>query len=191
MRAYTKVRVKLFLLDLLFEIVVNGAIFAVAYYCDKVLYTALFYIPFHILRYAFPKIYHAKGGKPVFNILKCLLLSCLCFFSAMKLSIPLYISIFSSVLAGILINYILYVIQDRLEMKYNKSKTLYELCCMTEDNLRKYARSLHISESLIDTLVLRLTYNYRWCDIQQELNYTKEGIRYHKQTLERKLGIKL
>ena len=62
---------------------------------------------------------------------------------------------------------------------------------MEENDLRAYAISKHISENMIDTLVLRLKENYRWCEIQQERGYTKEGIRYHKETLQKMLCVKL
>ena len=62
---------------------------------------------------------------------------------------------------------------------------------MTEEELRNYAKSKHISENMIDTLVLRVIYNYKWVEIQQERNFTKDGIRYHKEQLNKKLNIKL
>lgn len=191
MQVYAKIRIKMFFLNLIFELLLNGLIFFVAYLCDKLLITALFYIPFHLLRYAFPKIFHARGEKPIVNLLRCVFFSCLCYFSAMKLMIPINISIFSSVIVGIFINYILYKIQDYIDLQRKDCKTLYDLCKMSEDDLRAYAISKHISENMVDTLVLRLKENYRWCEIQAERGYTKDGIRYHKETLQKILGVKL
>lgn len=191
MRIYAKIRLKMFFLNLIFELVVNSLIFFVAYLCDKLLITALFYIPFHFLRYAVPKVFHAKGSKPIINLLRCVLFSCLCYFSAMKLMIPINVSIFSSVVVSIFINYVLYKIQDYIDLQRKDCKSLYDLCKMEENDLRAYAISKHISENMIDTLVLRLKENYRWCEIQQERGYTKEGIRYHKETLQKILCVKL
>ena len=191
MNAYAKIRLKIFALNLTFELIVNGLIFLVAFLCDKVLFTALFYIPFHSFRYAFPKVFHARGCKPIFNLLHCGLLSLLCYCCAMKLSLPLNISIFACVLIGILINFILYKVEDYISMQRKLTKNLYDLCQMSEDDLRAYAISKHIGENMVDTLVLRVKHNYKWCEIQEARAYSKDGIRYHKETLQRVLGIKL
>lgn len=191
MTAYTKVRLKIFAINVIFELVVNSLILLLAFLADKLLLTLLFYIPFHCLRYAFPKVFHAKGGKPIVNLANCIMLSCLCYCSAMKLMLPLSISIFSSVLVAALINFILFKIQDYIDLKKKKATTLFDLCKMSEDDLRAYAISKHLSEALVDTLILRLKHNYRWCDIQAEKSYSKDGIRYHKETLQKVLGVKL
>lgn len=191
MNAYAKVRLKIFALNLIFELILNGLILFTAYLCDKFLLTVLFYIPFHSLRYAFPKVFHARGCKPIYNLLHCALLSYLCYLVAMKLMLPLNISIFSSVIVGILVNFALYNVENVIANKRESAKTLYQLCQMTEDDLRAYAISKHIGENMIDTLVLRLKHNYRWCEIREARAYSKDGIRYHKETLERILGVKL
>ena len=191
MTAYAKIRLKIFALNLVFELILNGAILFVAYVCDKFLLTVLFYLPFHGLRYLFPKIFHAKGSKPIYNLIHCAMLSFLCYCVAMKLMLPLNISIFSSVLVSILINYVLYKIEDYLDLKRKSASLLFKLCQMSEDDLRAYAISKHISENMVDTLVLRLKHNYRWCEIREARAYSKDGIRYHKETLEHILGVKL
>ena len=55
-----------------------------------------------------------------------------------------------------------------------------ELYAMSEEELRTFARSKGLSEMIVDTLVLKVIHNYKWIEIQEERNYTKEGIRYHK-----------
>jgi hypothetical protein len=191
MNAYAKIRLKVFALNLIFELLVNGIILSVAYLVDKFLLVCLFYIPFHILREAMPKVLHISGKTPLINLLGCIVYSVICYLVAMKLMLPLCISIFSSVLVGLLINFSLYKIQDYLDLRRKQATSLFDLCKMSEDELRAYAISKHIGETLVDTLVLRLKHNYRWCDIRDERGYTKEGIRYHKETLERVLGVKL
>lgn len=62
---------------------------------------------------------------------------------------------------------------------------------MTEDELRIYATSKHLNEMMIDTLILRVKKNYRWCEIAQESGYSKNAIIYHKKILEKRLGVKL
>ena len=143
MTAYTKVRLKIFAMNVIFELIVNSLILLLAFLVDKLLLTILFYLPFHCLRYAFPKVFHAKGGKPIVNLANCIMLSILCYFSAMKLMLPLCISIFSSVVVAILINFVLFKIQDYLDLKKKKAITLFDLCKMSEDDLRAYGISKH------------------------------------------------
>lgn len=110
---------------------------------------------------------------------------------ATKLMFPVNISIFSSVIVGICINYLLYKAQDYLELKKQVAKQTIDIYKMTEDELRAYARSKCLSEMIIDTLILRVIHNYKWVEIQNERNYTKDGIRYHKEKINKTLGIKL
>jgi hypothetical protein len=190
MNGYYKVRLKIFFANILFELIVNSIILLVAYFVDKLLLTILFYLPFHIFRVSFPKVFHSKIGKPLTNIISCGMFSCLAYFIAMRLMLPLNISIFSSVVVGMFINYVLYKIQDGLDQKKVKAHSLYELCKMNEEELRTYAVSKKVSEMMVDTLVLKLIYNYRWVDIRKERNYTRRGIDYHKKIIEKKLNIK-
>lgn len=93
--------------------------------------------------------------------------------------------------------------RDMFEVKYDKLSIRFEqllvelktcknidLYSMTEIELRNYAKSKGLSEPIIDTLVLKIIKNYRWVDIQNELNFTKDGIRYHKEKIIEKLDIK-
>ena len=109
----------------------------------------------------------------------------------MKLMPTVNISIFFCVLVGAFINFILYKIQDYLDLKKEVAKETINIYKMTEEELRSYARSKHLSEMMIDSLVLKVIHNYRWCEIRTERNYTRTGMDYHKQTIEKKLNIKL
>jgi hypothetical protein len=190
MNAYIKVKLKFIAMNIVFELIVNSIILSVAYLCNKLLITIAFYIPFHYFRHAFPKVYHSKIGNPLMNLIGCIIFSCLCYFVAMRLMLPINISIFSSVLVGMLINYTLYKIQDYLDLQLQHNKSLLNLCEMTEEQLRNYAISKGVSEMMVDTLVLKLKYNYRWVDIRKERNYTRRGMDYHKENLEKKLNIR-
>ena len=74
-----------------------------------------------------------------------------------------------------------------IELKQYKHIDLYK---MSEEELRKFAQSKGLSEVICDTLVLRVTRHYRWVDIERELNFSKDGIRYHKEQIIEKLGFK-
>lgn len=191
MTALTKIKIKITALNIAFEVVVNSIVLFVGYMADKLILTLLFYLPFHLLRYAVPKVYHARKNKPLVNLVKCIFYSGLCYFISIKLMLPIGVSIFSSVLAGIGINLTLYAIQDYSDLKTEQSKQAINIYSMTEDELRAYAKSRGLSEMIIDTLVLRVVHNYRWVDIQNERNYSREGIKYHKKRICELLNVKI
>lgn len=74
------------------------------------------------------------------------------------------------------------------KLKKYKNIDIYK---MSEAELRQYAQSKGLSENICDTLVLKVIQNYRWVDIEKERNFTKEGIRYHKQRIIEVLEIDL
>ena len=191
MKTTTKIKLKLFAFDLMFELIVNSIILLVAYFSDKIVEVLLFYLVWRVFRFAYPKVFHCKLNTPLMSIVGCLFCSILCFMIATKLMFPVNISIFSSVIVGICINYLLYKAQDYLELKKQVAKQTIDIYKMTEDELRAYARSKGLSEMIIDTLILRVIHNYKWVEIQNERNYTKDGIRYHKEKINKTLGIKL
>lgn len=192
MKVESKIKLKLFLFDLTFELIIDSIILLIAYFSNVIIETLLFYLSWRIFRFAVPKTFHFKANKnPFINICGCAICSILCFVIAMKLMLSVSISIFSSVIIGIFVNYTLYKIQDYIDLKKKMANEAINIYKMTEDELRNYARSKHLSEIMIDTLILKVVNNYRWCEIMQERNYSKTAIKYHKKCIEKKLNIKL
>lgn len=191
MKAITKIKIKIFITKLLFEIVVNSCILAIAYLSGKFFETLLFYIPWQIFRLCVPKIFHIRASSPIRSIFGCLFASIFSFMIAMRLMLPIQISIFSSVLVGVGINYCFYKIQDYIDLKAQAEKKTIDIYRMTEEDLRTYARSKHLSEMMIDTLVLRVIHNYKWSEIMEERNYSKTAIRYHKDRINKILQVNI
>lgn len=191
MNIKTKIKLKIILINILFELFVNSIIILVAYLFDRIIETLFFYIAWRVFRYVVPKIFHVKTSKPIMSVMGCGICSCATFVISMRFMLPINISLFSSVCIGIVINFILYKLQDYIDLKNESCKKTIDIYSMTEDELRNYAKSKHISENMIDTLILRVIHNYKWVEIQQERNFTKDGIRYHKEQLNKKLNIKL
>ena len=146
MTAYTKIKLKIFIIDLLFELIINSIIISVAILSGKLLETLCFYLPWRVFRYSVPKIFHVRLKGAFMSIAGCLVFSSLIFILAMKLMLPIGISIFSSIIIGMLINYALYKVQDYIDMKNKLAKHTKDIYSMTEDELRQYAHSKHISE---------------------------------------------
>lgn len=191
MKAYTKIRLKLFLLDLIFELVVNSIILSVAILSEKLVETLSFYFAWRVFRFAVPKIFHVKHNNPFVAIIGCGISSCGIYIFAMNIMPNITTSIFSSVIVSMILNYILYKVQDYIDMKKELSNKTKDIYSMSEDELREYAHSKKLSEQIVDTLVLRVIHNYKWTEIQHERNFTKEGIRYHKERIEKVLEVKL
>lgn len=191
MKAITKIRIKVFSIKLLFEVVVNLSILSIAYLCGRFVETLLFYLSWQVFRVTVPKIFHIQISTPIKNIVGCLFGSILSFMVAMKLMFPIQISIFSGVIVGVSMNFVFYKIQESIDLNIELSRKTIDIYSMTEDELRNYAKSKGLSEMIIDTLVLRVVHNYRWVEIQRERNYTKDGVKYHKRRINKVLNIKL
>lgn len=192
MNAYLKIRLKLIAINLIFELFVNSIILLVAWFSNRIIETLSFYVAWRVFRTCMHKIFHFKASKnPFMNICGCAVCSILCFIIAMQLMLPINISIFSSVIVGIIINYCLYKIQDYIDIKKEIVKQVKDVYAMTEDKLRIYARSKHLPEVMVDTLVLKVIHNYKWSEIMAERNYSKTAIRYHKKQISRYLSIEL
>lgn len=191
MNTLRKIRLKIFLLSLIFEMVVNALVLTFAYFSDKILETVFFYLVWQMCRKSFPKVFHYKFGTALGNIFGCGICSVGIFVIAIRNILPLYSSIFSSVIIGIGINYCLYFAQCYLDLKDEQLKQIKTVYDMNEAELRLFARKNGLKEEAINTLVLRVIHNKRWCEIQRELNYSKDGIRYHKQQINKKLKLDL
>ena len=177
-----------FLFSLICEIVFGTLILDIT--LSKVIISSIlkmvtFIISFNWIRYDYPTTFHSDSFKTCIN----LSIKMFCCGALFMIMFPINITIYGGLFSGIICCYILYVAGKTKDYIVNLStKDIYS---MTEDELRNYAKSRHISENMIDTLVLRVIHNYKWTEIQQARNFTKDGIRYHKEQLNKKLNIKL
>lgn len=192
MKTYTKIKIKIALFDFLFNLIMWTGIFTCAYLNNKIIEAFFFLVCWGVFRRSFPKDYHFKHSKkPILNVLGCLFWSSVIFWIVIPTLLPVTTSIFASVVAGMIVNFLLYKFQDYLDLKKEVVKQTVNIYKMTEEELRNYAKSKGLSEMIIDTLVLRVIHNYRWVEIRNERNYSRRGIDYHKETIEKKLNIKL
>lgn len=160
----------------------------------------MFCIAHICIRRVFDKQFHFH------KVAYCLMLTLTIIWLSIPTILPLSISLLSSIIVAFIICLIGYLVADRIDkIEYNKElnkqiDTLLlqldelnniKIFSMTEDELRSFARSKGLAETMCDTLVLKVIHNYRWVDIQRELNFTKDGIRYHKEQIIKKLGLKL
>lgn len=187
-----RIKIKILVFDLLFELLMWIGIISCAVIFDKIIETIFFYCCWLIFRYIFPKEYHFKHSKkPLYNILGCLFWSNVLFWVIISNIMPISTSIFISVVASLSINTILYKFQDYIDLKENERKNIINIYSMSEDDLRNYAKSKGLGEMMIDTLVLRVVKNYKWVEIERERNYSKTAIRYHKKIICKSLNVEI
>lgn len=151
------------------------------------------------IRIQFPKEYHHVVPEMCRIITACVTFFGIC------LILPIQYSLFSAIPINYLIAWVgfikktsdefevkceeleIEIEQIIIELKRHKNIDLYK---MSEEELRQYAQSKGLSEVICDTLVLRVINHYRWVDIERELKFSKDGIRYHKEQIIEKLGFK-
>lgn len=193
-------KVREFIRILPYHILVMGSVFIVATIFGKYLESLCFLTAFFSLRYKFPTTYHSD------SVIVCMTLTISIFSLSIVICPPIYTYVFFCILFAYLDCFILWFIKDRKDqILQNKilDAQLYEVMCelkeykkidlfkMSEQELRQFAQSRGLSETMCDTLVLKIIHNYRWVDIQKQLNFSKDGIRYHKEKIIEKLNIEL
>lgn len=158
----------------LYAVIYLGIIIA-ALLNNKIIESILLFICFICLRYCFPKTFHHKS--PYW----CVFYSILIFWIAIPNTLPITISIFSSVLIGTLMTYILYLIQDYFDFKIKSEKdiiniTLTELNDLLKNSLLKQEEKFAIKYYLIDGLKGQQFYNKMGYSKRQCLRIYKSAI---------------
>ena len=62
---------------------------------------------------------------------------------------------------------------------------------MSEADLRAYAREHGLHNGSIDTLVLKVKHDLTWQEIAKQTGYSYSGVRHHRQTIIKRLGVKI
>ena len=184
--------------QLLIYIIVLCSIALCSFIFNKWIEGLSFCISHICIRPAFDRQFHFN------KMAYCFILTEVIIWFSIPITLPLSVSLLSSIPVAFFICLFGYYVADRIkEIEYNKilNQRVDELLVkidmienvnifsMTEDELRNYAKSKGLSETICDTLVLKVVHNYRWVDIQKELNFSKDGIRYHKEQIIKKLRI--
>ena len=168
------------------HILIMSCVFITAMIFNKYIEAVCYLIAFFSLRYKFYNTYHHE------KVWACLCITISMFVISIILIKPLYLSIFSSILFALLDCCALYYVQEffdarKIARKY-RERTIWS---MNESELRDFAKSKGLSPQIVETLVLRVIHNKKWVEIQELNNYTREGIRYHRDRINQKLQIKL
>lgn len=166
----------------------------------KWLEAIIFFVCHWLIKEQFPKQYHHIVPAICRTITACVM------FFGISFMLPLELSLFSAIPICYFISWVGFVKKsaDEFEVKCDELETRIEqiiielkeykqidLYRMNEEELRKFGQSKGLNEQTCDTLVFRVIHHYRWVDIERETNFSKEGIRYHKEQIVKKLGVML
>lgn len=184
-RAKLKILTILWTFKIAFYLAFLGIVGFYSWLINKVLQATILLVGYTLFRWCYPTTWHAKTTQ------QCFAYSVLIFCFCTTLCLPIGVSIVSSVFVAMGLTYVLYKVQTLIDNAIERVDTKEYLYSLTEDELRNYAKSKGISEQIVDTIVLKVIYNYKWVEIEKERNYSKTGLDYHKEVIFKKLNVKL
>ena len=111
----------------------------------KILETVALFVCYVNLRYCFPTTFHDK------NVYHCVFWSIVLFWIAVPHTLPLSVSLFSSVIVGFSMTYALYFIQDYIDLKiFHRKHTSFTLETATKEQIVDCCKILHYKKDKID-----------------------------------------
>lgn len=167
------------------HIVVLSAIIFFAYITNKWLESLMFYIAHWAIRSAFDKQLHVN------IVALCLSITIFIFWIGITNTLPLSLSLLSSIPIAFAVSYLGFVIQDRLDLfvkiQAYKSVTIWR---MAEKELREYCRLKGIARERIDFVVYKVYHQYKFAEIADRLGYSLDTIKDWSEICKKKLNIK-
>lgn len=132
----------------------------------KYIETAFLFSAFITLRYCFPKTFHSK------SVYRCVFYSIMVFWIGIPHTLPIAISLFSSVIVGFIITFILYKIADYVDCKERlnelENKTIWQ---MEENELADYCYLKGIKGDMLEFVIMKVIYQMKYEEIGKKLNY--------------------
>lgn len=199
MQIRNKLKVKRFLKEQIWQLLIVVAfLFISAFVFGKYIESIMFCIAHTIIRNSFNKQYHCN------TTILCMTFTVAISWIGISNTLPLGISIISSIPVCFLIAFLGFIAQDRLDLaltnkelqskidtlvsklKENKGIDLYK---MSETELRIFGASKFLSSVQQDILVDRIIYNLKISQICKLRNYSRSTIKYHISEIKNKLSI--
>jgi predicted DNA-binding protein (UPF0251 family) len=141
----------------------------------KTFETAFLFVAFIVLRYCFPKTFHSK------SVYRCVFYSILIFAIAIPHTLPLCISLFSSVIVGFLMTYVLYLIEDYVELKTKSELTLNDI---PKDKLLDIVENSTMTNEEKSAIKLHFIEHIKGKDFYNTMGYSKiQAIRIYKSAI--------
>lgn len=195
----TRLKIEQFFIEELWQLLLVVAfIFGCAWLFDKYVEAVMFAISHIIIRQNFNKQYHCG------TTALCLITTLTIAFFGILTTLPISISILSTIPICFLISWVGYVAQDRVDCRILNVKLqgeldsalsrIKELECidlykMSETELRQYGACLGLSDIQQDILVHRVIDNLKISEICELRCYGRTTIKYHIKEIKQKLNI--
>ena len=198
-----KVKIQLeiekFFTEVLWQLLIVFAfVFLCAWLFDKYIEAILFCISHTVIRLLFDKQYHCG------TTAMCMVTTLTVAFFGIMYSLPLSVSLLSTIPVCFFIAWVGYIFQDLTDnIKINKSLTneldnaiaklqeysKLDIYKMTDTELRQFGTSKGLSELQNDILIMRVIDNLKISEICKYRNYGRTTIKYHISEIKRKLGL--
>ena len=180
-----KLKFKILMMDLSFNAIVLGTILLFGIINQKYFETLFLLASFLTLRYAFPKTYHCK------TVFWCAFWSIAIFVLAIPATLPITVSLFSSVIIGMVITFILFHIEDYADIcREEMLKQQPSIWMMNEKDLIDYLENNGIRDDMQKFVVMivydRLTYE----EISKRMDYSVPTLKVWSKKCKKRLKIK-
>ena len=116
------------------------------------------------LRYCFPKTYHDK------NVYMCVFWSIVMYWICIPHTLPISMSLFSSVIVGYATTHILYILQDYCDFKEKAELSLFDL---PQDRLLEYINNSTLKDEEKLALTFRIVRHYKGEQFYNAMGYSK------------------
>lgn len=148
MKIEKKVKLKYYLLNLLFDICLTLWVFAIAWFTNKIIPAIIVFIAFQILGNIPAKTFHCR------KLLNCAFTSALMYSIAIELTPSATISLFAGVIIGFLMSYMLYGIKDHFDLlKYKELHEAFNLETCTKEQVTERCKILKYNADGIDLAI--------------------------------------
>lgn len=199
-RTLFKLKIEKFFKEQLWQFtLVIAFVFLFAWIFNKFIEATMFCIAHIVIRKYFDKQYHCG------TTATCMFITLSIAFFGILYTLPLALSLLSTIPICYLISWVGYVVQDRIDkivdcrnlqneidsllVKVTEYENL-DLYKMTETELRQYGASKHLSEVQQDILVMRVIEHLKISEICTYRNYGRTTIKYHIAEIKKKLNIR-
>lgn len=189
LNAKTRVKLKKFFkYTLPFNLGIIANIFIVGWLCDKLIEGILFTACHFALRYKFNNVYHNYDGY-------CEIISHIIVSVSIIMTFRLDQSLLFACVSALAICWIGYIVQDRIELKYENSefkkiKDTIVYYNMEEDLLRKKCKQALLTNQATERIVMRYCHNKSIDEIAFIEKVEYETIKQSLRRSRRRLGIK-
>ena len=140
----------------------------------KIVECGLYFIAYISLRYLFPKTFHHK------NFYGCIFWSIMMMISAVYSVMNIGVSLISSVLLSFIVGYLLYRIQDYIDLKSSVDDE-----AILRSQCRKAGLSANMTEFAVDYLIKRLSAKEQ----AEKTGYSVQTVKNYRSAVKKKIKI--